>query len=360
MMKAVKANSKDVEFVGIGGPLMEEQGLKSLMPMDQLCVMGLFEVLGQLPRLLKLIGQVTEEVEKANPDTVLTIDLPDFNFEVVKRLRKRGQIQSKFIHYVAPTVWAWRSGRAKMIAGLYDQLFCLLPFEPQHFTIHGLDTKFIGHPLVERDLNYDASALRKAHGINDKDVVLGLFFGSRGGEFKAVGPTLCETAALVQKKNPNVKFLVPTLPQHEERIKSLLSQHNLEAVIVSDQSLKWDAFAACNVALAVSGTVALELAYLGVPHVVTYKAHPATAFIARHLIKIEHIHLANIIMDSPIVPEYVQEDSNPEDLSQAVLELIEDDVERNAQINQLKEIPKILGANEDFKPSERVAKEIAA
>ncbi|MCB1579739.1 MAG: lipid-A-disaccharide synthase, partial [Alphaproteobacteria bacterium] len=181
LMRGLKKREGDlVKFSGIGGPLMEGQGFKSLLPMDDLCVMGLWEVVWQLPRLLRLIQGTVEEIEKCAPDVVVTIDLPDFNFEVAQRLKKRGIFKGKIVHYVAPSVWAWRPGRAKKIAGYFDGLMCLFPFEPAYFTEHGLDAAYVGHPLIEVDTAaLDPKGFREDLHIQDGALCLGVLFGSR-------------------------------------------------------------------------------------------------------------------------------------------------------------------------------------
>lgn len=353
-MRAMKTRTPDLEFVGIGGPLMAEEGLDSLLPMDDLCVMGLFEVLGQLPRLLALIKNVAGTVERVRPDVLVTIDLPDFNFEVVKRLRKGGLLdETKFVHYVAPSVWAWRSGRAKMLAGLYDQLLCVLPFEPDLFSVHGLEAHFIGHSLVEKGRTPDRNNFRAKHSFSNEDKVLGLFFGSRAGEFNALSETLIEAAKIIHESHTDVRFLAPTLPQHQNKLKALLADHGLDVRVVSDD--KWASFSACDAAMAVSGTVGLELAYLGVPHITTYKAHPVTAFLVRRLIDIQYIHLANIIMDCAIVPEFIQEESTPENLSAAALALLYDTEAYMRQKKDLEALAKILGEEDECSPSQKAA-----
>ncbi|MEM7680025.1 MAG: lipid-A-disaccharide synthase [Pseudomonadota bacterium] len=354
LMRAMKEKERGLKFVGVGGPLMEAEGLSSIRPMEELCVMGLFEVLGELPRLLRLIKTVASEVEDYKPDALVTIDLPDFNFEVVKRLRKK-KFNTKFIHYIAPSVWAWRSGRAKMVANIFDMLLCAFPFEPQFFTKHGLETHYIGHSMVERVQDIQPQVQRDILGFDAEDKVLGLFFGSRKNEFKAMGKTIIDTAKQLQSDLPDVRFLVPTLPRNESYIKELLNTHKLKAIVSSEVEKKSSIFAACDAAIAVSGTVALELAYLKVPHILTYKAHPVTAFIVRRLIQVDHIHLANLIMDETIIPEYIQDNSRAEKLRRAILPLLLDQKSIQAQKEKLEALGRKLGEGDEASPSEKAA-----
>lgn len=357
LMRAMKAQEPGIQFVGIGGPLMEAEGLESLMPMDDLCFMGLFEVLKHIPHILRTMRKVTSEVVRTKPDALVTIDLPDFNFRVVKRLRKQN-FQTKYVHYIAPSVWAWRSGRAKKVANIYDLLLCAFPFEPQFFTKYGLQTKCVGHSMVERLQHIDAHTRKKELGFAGNEKVLGLFFGSRRGEFKMMGEVIAEAAEKIKTDLPDVRFLVPTLPQNESIIKEILKAHNLNAVVNTDVGKKSETFAVCDAAIAVSGTVGLELAYLKVPHIVTYKAHPVTAFIVRCLIQIEYAHLANIIMDQNIIPEFIQENCTAEKLYQGVLPLLNDTVAVRAQREKLVALGQALGEGDKQSPSEKAAQDI--
>ncbi|MCB1532382.1 MAG: lipid-A-disaccharide synthase [Alphaproteobacteria bacterium] len=357
MMRAMKAQSSEpLEFIGIGGPLMEAQGLSSLLPMSELCVMGLWEVLWQLPRLLKLINGVIEEIEAAQPDLLITIDLPDFNFEVVKRLRKRASVSCKMVHYVSPSVWAWRAGRAKKVAALYDKILCLLPFEPPYY--EGLETSavFVGHPLVEAAQGYDAQKFRAENNITPDDTVLGLFFGSRERELLTHAPIFKEAVRVLKEQYPDLKILVPTLPNFEFNVRKALEDWEFETIIVSSPDLKWDSFAACDLAIAVSGTVGLELAYIGVPHVIAYKMHPATAFLAKRLIKVKYAHLANILLDKPAVPECLQSQCNALDVAKEALRLLKDQEKRSGQVQALQSLEGLLKPA-DASPAQKAAQE---
>jgi len=354
LMRAMKAKEPDVRFVGIGGPLMEGGGLKSLMPMEDLCFMGLVEVLKHIPHILRSIRKVADEVVKAEPDALVTIDLPDFNFEVVKRLRKQN-FQTRYVHYIAPSVWAWRAGRAKKVAEIYDLLLCAFPFEPPFFTRYGLATKFIGHSMVERVQGIDPKTRKKELGFKADEKVLGLFFGSRHNEFALMSETIAAAAKKIESDLPGVRFLVPTLPQNESVIKQIISTYDLNVIINTDVDKKWETFGVCDAAIAVSGTVALELAYLKVPHILAYKAHPVTAFIVRNLIKIKNIHLANIIMDKNIVPEFLQENCAAEKLYQGVLPLLNDAAFVQAQKDKLVALGHVLGEGDKVSPSEKAA-----
>ncbi|MCB9980876.1 MAG: lipid-A-disaccharide synthase [Rhodospirillales bacterium] len=357
LIRGLKKREGDlVRFSGIGGPLMGEQGLKSLFPMDDLCVMGLWEVIWQLPRLLRLIQGTVEEIEKCAPDVVVTIDLPDFNFEVAQRLKKRGIFKGKIVHYVAPSVWAWRSGRAKKIAGYLDGLMCLFPFEPAYFSEHGLDAAYVGHPLIEVDTAaLDPKGFREDLHIQDGALCLGVLFGSRERELRSLSKPFLETIGALHEQYENLQLIAPTLPSLEYNVTNLLSGIDVPCNIVKDQNSKWDALASCDVALAASGTVALELSYLGVPHIIGYKAHPLTALILKLVVKTKYAHLANILLNEEVVPEYLQTKCSAGKLTRAMMRLLrypEEQVKQKQAFARLHEKLQ-LGVGET--PSERAA-----
>ncbi len=357
LIKAIRERAGEpIEVIGIGGPLMEAQGLQSLLPMDELCIMGIWEVLMQLPRLLHMINGVVEEIEAAQPDIVVTIDLPDFNFQVGSRLKKRGIFKGKIIHYVAPTVWAWRPGRAKKVAQFLDGIMCLFPFEPEHFEKEGLKAEFVGHPLIQTPPDAgDSARFREMYDIRSDDVVCGIFFGSRASELKGMGQVLKDSAILLHDQFPSIKFVVPTLPHLEYDVLHLLEGFDAPVSVISDPDLKQDAIAACNAAVAVSGTVGLELAYHGIPHLIAYKAHPITWEIVRRLVKVKYAHLANILLDEEVISEYLQLRCQPLPISKALIRLIRFEDERARQLEKTEKLQSLLGRGHKRTPSEKAA-----
>jgi lipid-A-disaccharide synthase len=357
LLKGLRAKSEaPLVCEGIGGPLMQEQGLTSLLPMEELCVMGLWEVVGHLPRLLKLIQAITEEIEERQPKVVVTIDLPDFNFQVAKRLKKNGIFKGRIVHYVAPSVWAWRPKRAKKIAAFLDGVMCLFPFEPPYFKKEGLRAAFVGHPLIEVDkAAIDPMAFRRVRNIPEDALCVGVFFGSRAGELKTLSPIFVETIKALAEQYPDIKIIVPTLPHLEIDIINIVKGLNIEIFIDPQVGRKWETFSACNIGLAVSGTVGLELAYLGVPHIIGYKAHPLTAFLVKRMAKVKHVHLANILLEREVIPEYLQGRCNAFDLTKGVMRLIRYEEERNKQKSALAEIEAKLRPEKAATPSDAAA-----
>ena len=342
---------------GIGGGLMQAEGLESLLPMEELCVMGLWEVLWQLPRLLKLIHGVVEEIEKRQPDIVVTIDLPDFNFQVAQKLKKRGIFKGKIVHYVAPTVWAWRPGRAKKVSEYLDGMMCLFPFEPTYFEKHGLKSGYVGHPLVEHDKALvDPIRFRKERSIGPDDLCVGLLLGSREKELSALSSVFIQTLDALYEQYPEMQVIVPTLPNMEYEVLKRLEGVNFPVNVVTDQGWKWDAFAACDVALAVSGTVGLELSYIGTPHVIGYKAHPITGLILKLIVKTRFAHLTNILLDEEAVPEFLQGRCNVNLLTRAVMRLIKYPEERQKQTEAFAKLDQALMLDGGETPSRQAAR----
>lgn len=340
------------ECSGVGGTLMMEQGLKSVLPMSEICVMGIWEVIWQLPRLLKLIDGMVLEVEKQQPDALITIDLPDFNFQVAKRLKQRGIYKGKIIHYVAPTVWAWRPGRAKKIAAFLDGIMCLFPFEPPYFEEHKLEAKYVGHPLVYQDHKKETDSFRRQYEIADDTFVFGVYLGSREAEIKQHKEVFQDAINFMLEQYPNLQVIVPTIPEVEYCAIDAMKGLNVDPIIVSNPKHKWIAMRSCNLAIAVSGTVGLELAYMNIPHVVAYKTHPLTALIIKLLVKVKYAHLVNILLDKPVVPEYLQGRCKPIPIAQELLRLLKDEALMAQQKVAFHDARRILKKDVDESPSD--------
>lgn len=354
----LKSQTEDgVQCCGIGGPLMREQGFDELLPMDQISAIGIWEVIPKIPRLYKIFQALLQEIEDQNPDAVVTVDFPDFNFFLGRFLKKRGVYKGKLVHYVAPSVWAWRPGRAKKIASFLDGLICLFPMEVEPFTKHGLKTVYVGHPLVEAGIeDGDGQAFRDANDIPRDAKTVGLFFGSRESELNNMNAVLREAALLVDDvQKEDIHVIVPTLAKNEYILQNKLIGFKLPLYVSSNPDIKWDAFKACDVAIAVSGTVALELAYAGVPHVIGYKLSSITHLFLKILVRVKYIHLVNILLDKAVVPEFIQAQCTSLNIAHKANVLLTDEEERAKQIEAFKEIREIVGANKTQKPSEKAA-----
>lgn len=355
LIKALKSqHGDDVECLGVGGPLMKDEGFNELLPLDQISVIGIWEIIPKIPRLLKLNKSIVEEIEKQNPDVVITIDFPDFNFILAKSLKKRGVYKGKIIHYVAPSVWAWRPGRAKKIAGFMDAIMCLFPMEVDFFTKHGVQATHVGHPLImTKSQEATSKEFRLENNIPQDAKAIGLFFGSRETELKKLSGVIKEAALIVNDIENDIHIIAPTLPELEYNVQKMLEDFNLPIYVVANPKMKWEAIKACDVAISVSGTMGLELAYAGVPHVIAYKVNSLTAIMLRIMAKVKYAHLANILLDKPIVPECLQGKCTSNNIAKEALDLLEDQDKRKVQQDEFAALGKILGSENSMSPSQR-------
>ena len=352
LIKALKKKAgSSLTFSGVGGPEMEKTGLNSLFPMSDLTVMGLAEV---LPRLFLLIRRINETVKYAletKPDVLVTIDAPDFCFRVAKKLKKAGS-KTKVVHYVAPTVWAWRPKRAEKIAQFLDHLLCVLPFEPPYFTVHGLDATYIGHSIVEEPLVINPEQFKKVHNLDGK--ILTVLPGSRGSEVKRLLPIFTETLQLLKNRGLHMTVLVPTVPNVRDKVTEAVETWPFRTIVVEGQSEKMNAFAASDGALAASGTVTLELARTRTPHLVTYRFGVLTAWIGRMLVNTPFVNLVNLVLKKMLVPELLQENCTAVHLSEGIAGLLDNPARSIAQKEGFKQSYEIFGEGQQ-PPSERAA-----
>jgi lipid-A-disaccharide synthase len=319
-----------VRFAGVGGARMAVEGLTSLFPIAELSIMGLLEVLPRVPRLLGRIRQTAQHALALSPDVMVTIDSPGFNFRLGRRLHNRRGFP--LIHYVAPSVWAWRPERAKAIAGFLDHLMVLLPFEPPWFEREGLPCTFVGHSIVESGADRgDGLRFRAAAGIVPEAPVLCVLPGSRRGEARRLLPVFGEAVARLAATHPGLCVAVPTVDTVADQVRTAASQWPVTVVTTFGDRDKYDAFAASTAALAASGTVALELAMAGVPAVVAYKVNRLSGWMARRLLTVRYVNLVNIILDRPVVPELLQDQCTPDRLTAAVGRLLNDPAAAVAQ-----------------------------
>ncbi len=345
----------DVQFIGIGGPQMLSEGLDLFFPHTELMHFGLVEVIRHIPRLLKRIHQTTNEILRIKPDTLITIDSPDFCFRVAKKVKKNGNNNIPLIHYVAPTVWAWRAGRAKKIAKFLDHLLVLLPFEPPYFIREGLDCTFVGHSIIESDARNGSNVVFRApRHIPVETPLLTLLPGSRTAEVNRLLPVFHDAVVLLKQKHPKLQIIVPVVPHLKERIENDLKTWGIPYHMVEGERPKYDAFAASRAALACSGTVALELALARLPAVIAYKMNALTVALFRRFVHVRYANLVNIMHNKMVVPEFLQENCTGLNLADAVDELLSNKMVREKQIAELVTTAQWLGQGK-FVPSEQAA-----
>jgi len=354
LMRALRDQAGDrLELFGVGGARMAEQGLSSQFPMEELSVMGFTEVLPHLPRLHRRLRQTEAEITRSRPDLVVTIDSPGFSLRLQRRLRR---LATKRIHYVAPQVWAWRQDRASRLARDLDHLLALLPFEPPFFERFGLPCSFVGHPIVEEAGHEgDGARFRRRYDIPSDAPLLCLLPGSRHTEIGHHLPVLEHAVVLLWRRFPRLRLVLPTLDGLAPVVQDLVTRWDIPALVIEDRAERFDAYAASWLAIAASGTVALEVALAGLPMITIYRTSAFTGWLARRLIRVPHVNLVNLILDRPAVPELLQEDCTPERIADTAAWLLEDQGLREEQRTALAEAIARLGAAGDRPPSQRAA-----
>ncbi len=353
LIRALRDARPHLEFTGIGGPRMAELGFESLFEMRELAVMGLVEVLPRILRLRRRMQETIADIKAKQPDVLVTIDSPGFTLRVL-----RACPDIRRVHYVAPQVWAWKPHRVREFPGLWDRLLCLLPFEPEWFAQHGIEGRFVGHPVLESGADQgDALRFRQRHGIVPTRPVLILMPGSRRSEVPRLLPVFGQALELLALKIPGLVPVVPVASAVAETVRRATAGWRVAPVIVTDLEDKHDAYAAASAALTKSGTSTLELALAGVPMAVTYRVNPITAMMARRMIKIPHVAMVNLLAGREIVPELLQENCTPEKLAQTVETLIRNKSVAQAQRDDFGAVMASLRPD-GMLPSQAAAREV--
>lgn len=319
LIEALRARFPQAEFAGIGGDRMRETGFDTWYDASELSVMGLTEVLRHLPRLLRLRRALRERLLAWSPDVFVGIDAPDFNLGVERWLKRRGV---HTVHYVSPSVWAWRENRAAKIGRSADRVLCLFPMEPPIYTRHHVDARFVGHPLADAiPLEPDRSAARTALGLPHDAPVLAVLPGSRLGEIERLGAIFLAAAEQVRAALPSLHVVVPAATAAcREAIGALLPAGTNPHIHVYDGRAR-ELMVASDVVLLASGTATLEAMLAKRPMVVGYRIAGSTYRLVKGLglLKVDHYALPNILAGEPVVPELMQADCTPERLAEAVL-----------------------------------------
>nr|WP_191627803.1 lipid-A-disaccharide synthase [Pseudomonas fluorescens] len=342
LMRALKAQHPSVEFIGVGGPLMQAEGLTSYFPMERLSVMGLVEVLGRLRELLKRRKELIATLIAEKPDAFIGIDAPDFNLNIELKLRQAG---IKTVHYVSPSVWAWRQKRVLKIREGCDLMLTLFPFEAKFYEEKGVPVRFVGHSLADAiPLQADRAAARAELGLPDGPLVA-LMPGSRGGEVGRLGALFLDTAQRLRALRPGVRFVMPCAsPERRVQLEELLAGRDLPLTLLDGKSHL--ALAACNAVLIASGTATLEALLYKRPMVVAYRLAPLTFWILKLMVKSPYVSLPNLLAQRLLVPELLQDDATVEALAQTLSPLIEGGEEQTRGFDEIHRTLRLDASNQ--------------
>ena len=306
---------------GIGGPKMAAHGFQPWWPYEKLAVRGYFEVLRHYREIVGIRNQLRERLLKERPQLFIGVDAPDFNLDLEASLREAG---IRTVHFICPSIWAWRANRVHKIKRSADHVLCIFPFEPELLASHGIEATYVGHPLANViPAEPDRAAARQALGLAADDEVLAVLPGSRAGEIAYLARTFFQAAALVQKARPAIKIIVPAMPALNARIEEAAREAGLAHNLLVVQGQSHTVLAACDLTLIASGTATLEAALFQRPMVIAYRVNP----LSWQIMKRQHLQpwvgLPNILLREFAVPELLQDRCNPESLAQALLEWLD-------------------------------------
>jgi lipid-A-disaccharide synthase len=344
LMRALAAE-RAVSFRGVGGPRMEEAGLKSLFPTEDLTAIGVAAVVAKLPTILRRLRQTVEAISFSPPDVLVLIDAPDFTHRVADRVRQRVP-HLPIVKYVSPTVWFWRPGRARAMRRSIDLVLALLPFEPAvHRELGGPSCVYVGHPVLER-----LAALRpspqEAHRRSTAPPLLLVLPGSRLHEIRRLCPIFGEALAGIAPAYGTLEVVLPTLPQLATEVADATRAWPIRPRIVHDEHEKYAAFRSARAALAASGTVTLELALAGIPHVAAYRIPLWEGAIARTIAGPKTVILANWVLGENVIPEFLQTRCTAKQITPALAAVLDDTPARRRQIAAFERLDQIMGITE--------------
>lgn len=346
LVRELKVFYPYARFIGIGGPKMLAEGFETLFPMERLSVMGVVEVLGRIKELLHIRKSVRQTLLTERPTIFIGIDAPDFNLPLERKLRDAGILT---VHYVSPSVWAWRRKRILKIRKAVDHMLCLLPFEPEIYQEYGVPATFVGHPLADHiPLEPDVDCARQALGLNSTEQVVGLLPGSRGGEVSRLAPLFLEAAAEMVKMQPNLRFLIPCANNsRRQQIQQLLDQRSNKLPVTLLDGCSHEVMTAADALLLASGTAALEGMLHKKPMVVSYRVNTLTYQLVKRLLTVEYVSLPNLLAGEEIIPELLQDDATVEALASATLAALNDTQANSRLRKKYDELHRQLRQNAD-------------
>jgi lipid-A-disaccharide synthase len=354
LIRAIRERVPGAVFEGVAGPEMIEAGCARLEDAETLAVMGLIEPLREIPRLLRLRRSLIQRWRDSPPDVFVGIDAPDFNFGLEKKLRRSG---IRTVHYVSPSIWAWRAGRINTVREAADRVLCILPFEKPIYDENGVDAVFIGHPKADTIPSFvDVESARQVLGLDEGQVVA-VLPGSRDSEVSRLGPLFAAASARLARRDERLHFVTPAAtPKLRAMIEAQLEQAGVAERFTITDGGSIDAMAAADVVLLASGTAALEAALLGKPTVAAYRVAALTALLVRllGLLKLEYFTIPNLLTETPLVPEFIQEAATPEALAEAVAALLADPDRRQAITRRFNELRSTLALGADARAARAV------
>lgn len=324
LIRALKKRRPDLEFVGIAGPKMMAEGAKTLFPMERLSVRGFVEVIQHLPGLLSLRNELAQHFIQNPPDLFVGIDAPDFNFALERRLKRQG---IKTIHYVSPSIWAWRKGRIKKIKASVSHMLALFPFEPAIYEAENIPVSYVGHPLADiLPMESDIKKAREYLKLYGDDKVIAMLPGSRQSEVRQLAKLYVQAAKLMLAKRQDLRFLIPLVTKETREIfQQAIYEENAEdlplQILFGHAHL---AMQAADAVIVASGTATLEAALIKRPMVITYRMPRLSWIVLKRMNYLPYVGLPNILANRFVVPELLQQDANPEKLAETSLRLLED------------------------------------
>jgi lipid-A-disaccharide synthase len=349
---------ENIEFSGVCGPKMQEAAAcRSIFPMHNLAITGYAEIIPKIFLILYRFAQTIYHIRNINPDIVITIDAPGFNFQLVKFLKRFLNLKARFIHYVAPTVWAYKPERAKICAELFDHMLVILPFETKYFKAVGMSCDYVGNAAtakitVQNERNKHLA--RNNFSISENKLLISIFPGSRQNELKKHLPIIKEFINLMRQKNHNIIFFIPTLAIIKNQIQSYLQASDI--VISADIEVKELMLTASDLIIAKSGTSVTESVSRFIPTIMFYQVSKFTAWLLKRKIKIKYFTICNIMMDKEIIPELLQENFNANRLESLSEKLLFDNTARTKQIDAMQRFAKKFNKSNNMQPVSKIIK----
>ncbi len=319
---------------------MEAQGVETLVPASDTAVVGLSEVAAKLANIARAYILLSRILKQCKPSLLILIDFPEFNLKVASKAKKFGV---PIMYYISPQVWAWRPGRIKKIASLVDRMVCILPFEEKFYRERGVAVDYVGHPILDAIPSHVSShEIRQRFGVEGAYPVIGIAPGSRDHEVDALLPLMMAAAQRLAERYTGLTCLLPLAPTIEEGKIKAMAAHTALRIKICRESI-YEVFSCCDCAMVASGTATLECAIMEVPMVVAYKVSPLSFFLAKRLVKVDHICLVNLVAGEEVVPELIQDEITPGSLEKHLVTLLEDEAERERMLRGLRKVKELLG-----------------